>query len=118
MSKLKHYETMFILKPTLTEEEIVAQLEGIKALFEKNGAEIVSTDNIGIKELAYEIAKQKRGYYYVIYFKAPAASLAEIERNYKNNENLVRFIFIKYESKKEIASWTKMSDDALKKAAK
>ncbi|RXK08799.1 30S ribosomal protein S6, partial [Halarcobacter bivalviorum] len=56
--------------------------------------------------------------YYVIYFKAPAASLAEIERNYKNNENLVRFIFIKYESKKEIASWTKMSDDALKKAAK
>ena len=118
MCKLKHYETMFILKPTLTEEETVAQLEGIKALFEKNGAEIVSTDNIGVKELAYEIAKQKRGYYYVIYFKAPAASLAEIERNYKNNENLVRFIFIKYESKKEIASWTKMSDDALKKAAK
>lgn len=51
---------MFILKPTLTEEETVAQLEGIKALFEKNGAEIVSTDNIGIKELAYEIEKQKK----------------------------------------------------------
>ncbi|OCL83167.1 30S ribosomal protein S6 [Arcobacter porcinus] len=118
MSKLKHYETMFILKPTLTEEETVAQLDGIKALFEKNGAEIVSTDNIGIKELAYEIAKQKRGYYFVAYFKAPATAIAEIERNYKNNENLVRFIFIKYETKKEIVSWTKMSEEALKKAAK
>ena len=68
MSKLKHYETMFILKPTLTEEETVAQLDGVKALFEKNGAEIVATENIGIKELAYEIEKCKRGYYYVIYF--------------------------------------------------
>ncbi len=118
MSKLKHYETMFILKPTLTEEETVAQLEGIKALFEKNGAEIVSTDNIGIKELAYEIEKQKRGYYFVAYFKAPAAAIAEIERNYRNNENLIRFIFIKFESRKEIASWTKMSDEATKKASK
>ena len=118
MSKLKHYETMFILKPTLTEEETVAQLEGIKALFEKNGAEIVSTDNIGIKELAYEIEKQKRGYYYVIYFRAPAAAIAEIERNYRNNEDLIRFIFIKFESKKEVASWTKMSDEAAKKANK
>ena len=82
MSKLKHYETMFILKPTLTEEETVAQLDGVKALFEKNGAEIVATENIGIKELAYEIEKCKRGYYYVIYFRAPANSIAEIERNY------------------------------------
>lgn len=118
MSKLKHYETMFILKPTLTEEESVAQIEGIKSLFEKNGAEIASTDDIGIKELAYEIAKQKRGYYYVIYFKAPASAIAEIERNYRNNENLVRFIFIKYDSKKEIVSWTKLSEETLKKAAK
>ncbi|RBQ30220.1 30S ribosomal protein S6 [Aliarcobacter vitoriensis] len=118
MSKLKHYETMFILKPTLTEEETVAQLEGIKALFEKNGAEIVATENIGIKELAYEIEKCKRGYYFVAYFKAPAASLAEIERNYRNNEQLIRFIFIKYESKKEVTSWTKMSEEAIKRAAK
>ena len=35
MSKIKHYETMFILKPTLTEEETVAQIEAIKAIIEK-----------------------------------------------------------------------------------
>ncbi|HKM18625.1 MAG TPA: 30S ribosomal protein S6 [Aliarcobacter sp.] len=118
MSKLKHYETMFILKPTLTEEETVAQLDGVKALFERNAAEIVATENIGIRELAYEIEKCKRGYYYVIYFRAPANSIAEIERNYRNNEELIRFMFIKYENKKEVSSWTKMSEEAIKRASK
>ncbi|AXX94080.1 MULTISPECIES: 30S ribosomal protein S6 [Arcobacter] len=118
MSKIKHYETMFILKPTLTEEETVAQIDGIKAILEKNGAEIAAVENVGIRELAYEIEKCKRGYYYVIYFKGNPSGIAEIERNYRNNENVIRFIFIKYESKKEIVSWTKMSDEAAKKAAK
>ena len=58
MSKIKHYETMFILKPTLTEEETVAQIDGIRAIIEKNGGEISSTDNVGIRELAYEIEKE------------------------------------------------------------
>ena len=118
MSKIKHYETMFILKPTLTEEETVAQIDGIKALIEKNGGEISSTDNVGIRELAYEIEKCKRGYYYVIYFKGNPSGIAEIERNYRNNENVIRFIFIKYENRTEIASWTKMCEEAAKKASK
>jgi small subunit ribosomal protein S6 len=118
MSKIKHYETMFILKPTLTEEETVAQIDGIKAIIEKNGGEIAAVENVGIRELAYEIEKCKRGYYYVIYFKGNPSGIAEIERNYRNNENVIRFIFIKYESKKEVVSWTKMSDEAAKKAAK
>mgnify|MGYP003586416670 FL=1 len=118
MSKIKHYETMFILKPTLTEEETVAQIENIRAIIEKNGGVIVSADNVGQRELAYEIEKCKRGYYYVIYFQGNPAGIAEIERNYRMNENLIRFIFIKYDSKKEVASWTKMSDEAAKKANK
>lgn len=113
---LKHYETMFILKSTLTEEETAAQIDAIKTLIEKSGAEIAACNNMGTRELAYEIQKQKRGYYFVIYFKGNPTEIAEIERNYRINENLIRFIFIKYESKKEIAAWTKMSDEAIKRA--
>jgi small subunit ribosomal protein S6 len=116
MSKLKHYETMFIVKPTLTEEETQAQIDAVKATIEKNGGEIVACDDMGSKELAYEIEKCKRGYYFVAYFKGEPAGLAEIERNYRINENIIRFIFIKYENKKEIAAWTAMSDEAAKKA--
>lgn len=116
MSKLKHYETMFIVKPTLTEEETQGQIENIKAIIAKNGGEIVACDDMGSRELAYEIEKQKRGYYFVAYFKGEPAGIAEIERNYRINENIIRFIFIKYENKKEVAAWTKMSDEAAKKA--
>ncbi len=116
MSNLKHYETMFILKPTLTEEETQAQIETVRATIEKNGGEIVAVDDMGTRPLAYEIEKHKRGYYYVIYFKGQPSGIAEIERNYRINENLIRFIFIKYETKKEISAWTSMSDEANKKA--
>lgn len=47
MSKLKHYETMFIIKPTLTDEETVAEIEKVKANIEKNGGEVVSCDDMG-----------------------------------------------------------------------
>ena len=116
MSKLKHYETMFIVKPTLTEEETVAQIDAVKETIEKNGGEIVACDDMGSQQLAYEIEKNKRGYYFVIYFKGAPSGLAEIERNYRINENIMRFIFIKYENKKEIAAWTYMSGEAAKKA--
>jgi len=116
MSKLKHYETMFILKPTLTEEETAAQIELVKSTIAKNGGEIAACDNIGSKQLAYEIEKNKRGYYFLAYFKGEPKGILEIERQYRINENILRFIFIKYESKKELAAWTKMSEDAAKKA--
>jgi len=116
MSKLKHYETMFILKPTLTEEETAAQIELVKANIAKNGGEIVACDDMGSKQLAYEIEKHKRGYYFVAYFKGEPKGILEVERQYRINENILRFIFIKYENKKEIAAWTKMSDEAAKKA--
>jgi small subunit ribosomal protein S6 len=118
MARIRHYETMFIAKPTLTEEEIQAQIELVKGNIGKNGGEIVSADDIGVRQLAYEIDKNKRGYYYVIYFKAPTDAILELERNYRINENILRFIFIKYEKRKEIAAWTKMSDEAAKRAAK
>jgi small subunit ribosomal protein S6 len=118
MARIRHYETMFIVKSTLTQEEIEAQIATVKGNIEKNGGEIVSYDNMGSRALAYEIDKQKRGYYYVIYFKAPSESIKELERTYKVNENIIRFIFIKYDSKSEIKQWTAMSNEAAKKAAK
>jgi small subunit ribosomal protein S6 len=116
MARTRHYETMFIVKPTLTEEETAAQITAVKERIEKNGGEIVSVDDMGTRNLAYEIEKNKRGYYYVIYFKAPSDAIKELERGFKVNENIIRFIFVKYENKAEVAQWTKMSTEAAKKA--
>jgi small subunit ribosomal protein S6 len=115
VKRIRHYETMFIVKPTLTEEEIKTQIEYVKENIRKNEGEIVACDDWGVRELAYEIQKHKRGYYYIIYFKSPAKSIKELERIYKINENIIRFIFVKYDNKKLVAQWDKMVAEANKK---
>ena len=104
---MKHYELLFVLKPTLTEEETAKNVEAINEIITNNGGEIAKVDNIGMRDLAYEVKKQKRGYYTIIYFKSPTSAIKEIERNLRINENVIRFITIKYEKKKEIAEWEK-----------
>ena len=118
MARIRHYETMFIVKAALTDEETQAQIDLVKENIEKNGGTISSVDDMGTKTLAYEIEKQKRGYYYIIYFTAPTESITELERNYRINENIIRFIFIKSESKTEVAHWTTMSEEAAKRSEK
>ena len=102
---MKHYETMFIIKPTLVEEEIKAKIDFFKDIIIKNGGAIETCLDMGMRNLAYEIKKNKRGYYFVIYFKAPTNLIAELERNYRINEDVLRFIVIKYENKKEQKAW-------------
>jgi small subunit ribosomal protein S6 len=107
---------MFIINPTLSEEEIKAQIDSVQATIEKNGGEIIVKDDMGSRELAYEIQKHKRGHYCVFYFKAPTESILEIERNYRINESVMRFIVVKYESKTEIKNWTTLVDRVKAKA--
>lgn len=114
---MRHYETMFILKPTLTAEETISKIESIKSIIVGDGGEICAIEDMGIKVLAYEIAKQKRGYYYVIYFKTDASNIAELERNYRINEDIIRHIVIKYDSKREMSAWQSMVEKANKKNA-
>ncbi|WP_120945689.1 30S ribosomal protein S6 [Helicobacter labacensis] len=112
---MKHYETMFILKSTMVEEEIKSKLAFYQEAISKQGGVIEATLDMGQRQLAYEIKKQKRGYYFVIYFKAQAEVVLELERLYRINEDVLRFIILKYESKKEQKAWQTLIDRALKK---
>ncbi|WP_394985180.1 30S ribosomal protein S6 [uncultured Helicobacter sp.] len=109
---MKHYETMFIIKPTLVEEEIKTKIDFFKDIITKNGGVIETCLDMGMRNLAYEIKKNKRGYYFVIYFKAPTSLIAELERNYRINEEILRFIVIKYENKREQKTWQTLVDRA------
>ncbi|TSA85599.1 30S ribosomal protein S6 [Helicobacter mehlei] len=112
---MKHYETMFILKPTLVEEEIKNKLVFYQDVINKQGGVIEATLDMGHRHLAYEIKKQKRGYYFVIYFKAQPKAVLELERLYRINEDVLRFIILKYESKKEQKAWQTLVDRTHKK---
>lgn len=107
---MRHYENMLIVKPTLTEEETKSQMAEIDEIITSNGGEILGRDPMGMKKLAYPIEKNMRGFYYVVYHTMAPASIAEVERRFRINETLLRFVTMKYDSKREVAAWTKMVD--------
>jgi len=114
---MKHYELLFVVKATLTEEEVKGRLEFFKDVLTKNGAEITVVEEMGVRKLAYEIEKAERGYYFVIYFVGDPAGLEEVLRNLRLDENVLRFLNLKFESKKEIAQWNKLVANVGKKSA-
>ncbi|HEY9189513.1 MAG TPA: 30S ribosomal protein S6 [Sulfurovum sp.] len=111
------YETLFVVKPTLTEEEINAQITKVKDVLAKEGAELVGTNDMGMRKLAYPVDKHARGYYTVLFYKAEGPTIAELERNIKNNEDIIKFLTVKYSKNKEITQFDKLVAQASKKTA-
>ena len=110
------YETLFVVKATLTDEETAAQIAKIKAVLEKEGAELIATDDMGMRKLAYPVQKNDRGYYTVLFYKGEGTVINELERNLKINEDVIKFLTVKYVKNKEIAQFDKLVAAANKKA--
>ncbi len=110
------YETLFVVKPTLTEEEIAAQIAKVKDVLAKEGAELVGTNEMGMRKLAYQVEKHNRGYYTVLFYKAEGSTIQELERNLKINEDIIKFLTVKYTKNKEIAQFDKLVAEANKSA--
>ncbi len=103
----RHYELLFVLKPTLAEEELKAKVDFLKEVLEKNGAQIKALQEMGTRKLAYPVQKFERGYYGVFYFIAPTSAILEVERNLRISEDFIKFMTVKHEKQKEIAHWNK-----------
>jgi small subunit ribosomal protein S6 len=109
LMSLRHYETMIIVKPTLSDEEKASIIENVKNVITQFCGEVEAVDNIGVRELAYPIVKFERGHYYIIYYKAPAEAVIELERQLRYNEEVLRFMTVKYETKRDIKRWEEMA---------
>lgn len=91
------YESMLIARQDLGQsrvDDIVADLSNV---IKKEGGEVVSVDNWGLKNLAYRIKKNRKGYYVVLNISAPANAIFEYERLVRLNEDIIRFMTIKVE---------------------
>jgi small subunit ribosomal protein S6 len=111
---MRNYENLVIVKPTLTAEEIQANIAAIEEVITSNGGVIATTDSMGMRKLAYPIQKNERGYFHVIYYSVAPAAVAEIERRFRLNEELLRFVTIKYDSNREIKAWNELVEKAKK----
>ncbi len=98
---MRKYETIFILKPDLNDEEVKPHVEKVKNIIEKNGGEILAVDDWGKKKLAYEIKKQKYGRYLYISFNADPGTISQLDKNFQINENVLRHLNVVLERETE-----------------
>jgi small subunit ribosomal protein S6 len=112
---MRNYENLVIVKPTLTAEEIQASVKAIEEVITSNGGEIAATDSMGMRKLAYPIDKNERGYFHVIYYTIAPSAINEIERRFRINEELLRFVTIKYDTNREVTAFNQLVAKAQKK---
>lgn len=94
MEKLKQYECTVIVDGALQDEAIAAAMELVKKTITDKGGVINSVLEVGRRKMAYMIRKSTIGYYAHIEFDAVPSAIAEIERVYRYEESLLRFLII------------------------
>jgi len=97
--KKEFYEMTYILNPVLDDERFKELVDFVNEQIEKNGGTVIDTDEWGVKQLAYPIEKKNSGYYVNLYFEAPNSTIEPVERNMRINDDIMRYITLKYDAK-------------------
>lgn len=97
--KKDFYEMTYILNPVLDDEKFSELVSFVNKLVEDNGGEVVDVDEWGVRKLAYDIDKKSTGYYVNMYFNAPANAIEVVERNMRINDDIMRYLTMKYDPK-------------------
>ena len=98
---MNKYESVIIIKPTLTDEETKDTINKYKENFEKLSNQPVKVEDMGKKKLAYEIQGNKEGHYAVYTFFGKNEDISDIERNYRIDDNVMKFITVKMDMEAE-----------------
>ena len=95
---MRNYEIMFIVRPTLSEEETKQVIKNFGDVLTSNGATVVDSKDMGQRELAYEIKKFKSGYYYVYQVEAnDDKAIKEFDRLALISNDVIRHLITKIE---------------------
>ena len=92
---MNQYETVFILTPVLSDEQMKETVAKFKKLLTDKGAEIVNEEAWGLKKMAYAIDKKSTGFYCLLQFKAEPSVVNTLETGYRRDEKVIRFITVK-----------------------
>ena len=94
---LNQYETVFIMTPVLSEEQMKETVEKYQKFLISKQAEIVHENNWGLRKLAYPIQKKSTGFYHLIEFKSEPEVIREWEVTFKRDERILRFLTVSLE---------------------
>lgn len=91
---MKKYELMYILNPKLDQESIKAEIENVSKIFTDNNSKVLEVKEWGLRELAYEIEHNRKGYYVVSVVEATKEAVSEFNRIAGYNEKIMRHIIV------------------------
>jgi small subunit ribosomal protein S6 len=92
---MNQYETVFILTPVLSEEQIKEAVKKFEDIITKNGGEFVHKENWGMRKFAYPIQKKSSGFYHLFEYKSDGSLIANLEVQLKRDERIMRFLTVK-----------------------
>ena len=94
---MNQYETVFIMNPVLSDQQMKETVEKFKGVLTAQGAEIINEESWGLKKMAYPIQKKSTGFYQLIEFKAEPTAIDKLEIAYRRDERVIRFLTVKNE---------------------
>ncbi|MBV6621618.1 MAG: 30S ribosomal protein S6 [Rivularia sp. (in: Bacteria)] len=99
-----NYETMYILRPDLIDEQVEQNISKYENLIKENGAENIQIQNRGKRRLAYEINKHRDGVYVQMNYTAVGSTIAPMERAMRLSEEVIRYLTIKQDLEEQTAT--------------
>ncbi len=94
---MAYYETIFIVRQDLSEKQVKDLTGDYSKILADNGAKVARTEHWGLRTLAYKIRKNKKGHYVMMHIDGSSDAIAEMERNMRLNEDLLRFMTVRME---------------------
>ena len=89
---MNRYETVFIMTPVLSVDQVAETVEKYKAYLKENNAKIVNEESWGLRKLAYPIQKKSTGFYQLLEFEADASVILPFETEFRRDERIIRFL--------------------------
>ncbi|MGD8778887.1 MAG: 30S ribosomal protein S6 [Ignavibacteria bacterium] len=115
--KINLYESVVIINAALEDNQIEESLANVERIIKENGGAIKDVNNWGRKRLAYPINKSKSGYYSVCTFQAPSDSIKKIERAFRLDETVIRYLTVLMDNEAQDNFWRKKEKQKEEKVA-
>lgn len=91
------YETVIIARQDISAKQAEDMASAFAKIVNDNGGKLKNTESWGLRNLAYKIKKNRKGHYTLMHFDAPASAIAEMERNIRLHEDVLRFLTVTIE---------------------
>ena len=112
---MNHYETVFILNPVLSEEQIKETVKKYEEILVSKGAKMISKEDWGLKKLAYEIQHKKSGFYHLFEYTVVGEAIKELEIEFRRDERVMRYLTVALD--KHAIAWAEKRRNRNKKTA-